>query len=182
MEALLAAQSALHWLAVFGSAAADCASANSPTNVAHTAAVKVGFITRLRENLPERFGGSVGEKGTAALATATDPQPLTGSRARSLFVLPLSRQIVNAAPKTIAAPCGAAVVFGSGRLCQCAVKVEESASTAGSVLTEVSVGLAFSSSHSIASGLRTSARAKTSSMRETGTISRPFLMLSLIST
>src|SRR5262249_38899888 len=85
MEALLAAQSALHWLAVFGSAAADCASANSPTNFAHTAAVKVGFITRLRENLPERFGGSVGEKGTAALATATDPQPLTGSRACSLF-------------------------------------------------------------------------------------------------
>src|SRR5262249_41688141 len=60
---------------------------------------------------------------------------------------------------------------------QCAVRVEESASTAGSVLTEVSVGLAFSSSHSIGSGLRTSARAKTSSMRETGTMSRPFLML-----
>src|SRR4030081_847556 len=64
---------------------------------------------------------------------------------------------------------------------QCAVSVEDSSSTAGSVLTEVSVGLALSSSHSIGSGLLTSARASTSSMRETGKMSRFFLMLSLIS-
>src|SRR6516162_4265196 len=38
------------------------------------------------------------------------------------------------------------------------------------------------SSHSIGSSLRVIARASTSSMRETGTMSRPFLMLSLIST
>src|SRR5262249_8532780 len=38
------------------------------------------------------------------------------------------------------------------------------------------------SAHSIGSGLRVIARASTSSMRETGTMSRPFLMLSLIST
>src|SRR5262249_13300264 len=65
---------------------------------------------------------------------------------------------------------------------QCAVSVEEASSTAGSVVTEVSVGLALSSSHSIGSGLRTRARASTSSMRETGMMSRFFLMLSLIST
>src|SRR5205807_3898082 len=38
------------------------------------------------------------------------------------------------------------------------------------------------SSHSIGSGLRVIARASTSSMRETGTISSPLLMLSAIST
>src|SRR5262249_40279808 len=38
------------------------------------------------------------------------------------------------------------------------------------------------SSHSIGSGLRVIARASTSSMRETGTMSRPLLMVSLIST
>src|SRR4029079_10860998 len=65
---------------------------------------------------------------------------------------------------------------------QCAVSTEESVSTAGSVVTDVSVGLAFSSSHSIGSGLRVSARASTSSIRETGRISRPFLLLLLIST
>src|SRR5262245_58908512 len=54
-------------------------------------------------------------------------------------------------------PCNAA------RRVQCAVSVEESSSTAGSVETEVSVGLAFSSSQSIGSGLLTSARASTSS-------------------
>jgi len=44
---------------------------------------------------------------------------------------------------------------------QCAVRVEESSSTGGSVVTEVSVGFAFSSSHSIGSGLRVSARVRT---------------------
>src|SRR5262249_29640689 len=71
---------------------------------------------------------------------------------------------------------------GAADVTQWAVRVEDSSSTGGSVVTEVSVGFAFSSSHSIGSGLRTRARARTSSMRETGTISRFFLMLSLIST
>src|SRR5262249_4529358 len=85
-------------------------------------------------------------------------------------------------PKTQTAAHGTAVCFNCVAPRQCAVSVEESSSTAGSVVTEVWVGLAFSSSHSIASGARVSALARTSSIRETGMISRPFLMLSLIST
>src|SRR5262249_4745064 len=111
------------------------------------------------------------------------PQPLTGSA--SLFAL-CSHIVKNkerpepakkAAP---GAPPSHQLPAGLRPRAQCAVSVEESASTAGSVVTEVSVGLAFSSSHSIGSGLRVSARASTSSMRETGTMSRPFLILSLI--
>src|SRR5260370_41839132 len=61
---------------------------------------------------------------------------------------------------------------------QCAVSVGASSSTGASSGTAAAVV----SSHSIGSGLRVIARASTSSMRETGTMSRPFLMLSLIST
>src|SRR5207245_3529527 len=64
-------------------------------------------------------------------------------------------------------------------LAQCAVSVEESASTAGSVLTEVSVGLAFSSSHSIGSGVGVSARARTSVLGGTGTESGALLVVFL---
>jgi hypothetical protein len=41
--------------------------------------VKVGFITRLRENPPERSGGGVGEKKLPRWQLQRDPQPLTGS-------------------------------------------------------------------------------------------------------
>src|SRR5215831_7476364 len=63
---------------------------------------------------------------------------------------------------------------------QCAVSVAVSSSTGASSGTAAAVVVV--SSHSIRSGLRVIARASTSSMRETGTMSRPFLMLSLIST
>src|ERR1700730_12066416 len=66
-----------------------------------------------------------------------------------------------------------------GPFVQSAVSVDESSSTAGSVVTEVSVGLAFSSSHSIGSGLRVSARASTPSLRATGKMSPPLFLLSL---
>src|SRR6516162_998301 len=114
------------------------------------------------------------------------PQPLTGSiplfAVRSYFVK--NKERTEPSKKGGARGRRRRVPIASRSLSrrQCAVSVEESASTAGSVVTEVSVGLAFSSSHSIGSGLRVSARASTSSMRETGTMSRPFLMLSLIST
>src|SRR6516162_341167 len=63
---------------------------------------------------------------------------------------------------------------------QCAVSVAASSSTGASSGTAAAVVVV--SSHSIGSSLRVIARASTSSMRETGTMSRPFLMLSLIST
>src|SRR6266700_6976381 len=187
MDALLALQSSLHCLAVFCSAIADCDNASSPTSAAHIA--KVGFITHyLRETPPDATASRPQRRReeTAALAAATCSQPLTGSAL--LFAL-CSYDVKNkertALTRKTAAPQGAAVGSIAGRLLprrQCAVSVEESASTAGSVVTEVSVGFAFSSSHSIGSGLRVSARESTSSMRETGRMSRPFLMLSLIST
>ena len=60
---------------------------------------------------------------------------------------------------------------------QCAVSVEGSSSTGTSSGTAAAVVVV--SSHSIGSGLRVIARASTSSMRETGTISSPLLMLSI---
>jgi hypothetical protein len=54
---------------------------------------------------------------------------------------------------------------------QCAVSVEASSSTVASSGTAAAVVVL--SSHSIGSGLRVIARASTSCMRETGTISRP---------
>src|SRR5262249_44353894 len=186
MAALLALQSSLHCLAVFCSAIADGVKASSPSNAADTA--KVGFITHLSGKTPPNA------YGLAATAPARrklprwqpqcGPQPLTGSVTivRSLF-LPCQEQrangVIGKRRRPGAPPSDCTPLLPRG---QCAVSVEESASTAGSVVTEVSVGLAFSSSHSIGSGLRVSARASTSSMRETGTMSRPFLMLSLIST
>jgi len=59
------------------------------------------------------------------------------------------RRAPSGAPPSISA------CFAQQDPVQCAVSVDESSSTAGSVVTEVSVGLAFSSSHSIGSGLRT---------------------------
>src|SRR6516162_7428353 len=71
MDALLALQSSLHCLAVFGSAIADWDKASSPTTAAHTA--KVGFIThisgKLRPTATAR-GRNAGAKETAALAAA----------------------------------------------------------------------------------------------------------------
>src|SRR3984893_4349448 len=63
---------------------------------------------------------------------------------------------------------------------QCAVSVEASTST-GASSTAATVVVVVSS-HSIGSDLRVIARASTSSMRETGTISSPLLMLFAIST
>jgi hypothetical protein len=66
------------------------------------------------------------------------------------------------------------------------IAIVQCASFEGSSSTGASSGTAAAvvvvSSHSIGSGLRVIARVSTSSMRETGMISRPFLMLSLIST
>src|SRR5262252_3225662 len=71
MDALLALQSSLHCLAVFGSAIADWDKASSPTTAAHTA--KVGFITHIsgkfRRTATAR-GRSAGARETAALAAA----------------------------------------------------------------------------------------------------------------
>src|SRR6516164_5399150 len=68
MDALLALQSSLHCLAVFGSAIADWDKASSPTTAAHTA--KVGFITHIsgkfRRTATAR-GRGAGAKETAAL-------------------------------------------------------------------------------------------------------------------
>ena len=62
----------------------------------------------------------------------------------------------------------------------CAVSVEASSSTGAS--SGPAAPVIVVSSHSIGSGLRVIAWASTSSMRETGTISSPLLMLSAIST
>src|SRR5215471_19818532 len=71
MDALLALQSSLHCLAVFGSAIADWDKASSPTTAAHTA--KVGFITHIsgkfRRTATAR-GRGAGAKETAALVAA----------------------------------------------------------------------------------------------------------------
>src|SRR5262249_23301134 len=69
---------------------------------------------------------------------------------------------------------------GRGAADQCAVSVAASSSSGAS--SGAAAAAVVVSSHSIGSGLRVIARASTSSMRETATISRPFLMLSLIST
>src|SRR5262249_28941392 len=145
--------------------------------------------TPLRENSAQRMrprGHSASEKETAALAAAMwSAAPDRQRDDCSLFVLTVSRtksEQRNRKRRRHGAPPSDGLQADLLPRRQWAVSVEESASTAGSVVTEVSVGLAFSSSHSIGSGLRVSARASTSSMRETGTMSRPFLMLSLIST
>src|SRR5262249_40850241 len=63
---------------------------------------------------------------------------------------------------------------------QCGVSVAASSSTGAS--SDTAGAVVVVSSHSIGSGLRVIARASTSSIRETGTMSRPLLMVSLIST
>src|SRR5215472_2589742 len=93
MDALLALQSSLHCLAVFGSAIADWDKASSPTTAAHTA--KVGFITHIsgkfRRTATAR-GRGAGAKETAALAAAmSSAAPDRQHLDCSLFVLILSR-------------------------------------------------------------------------------------------
>src|SRR5262249_32503963 len=111
--------------------------------------------TSLRENSAQRLrprGHSAGEKETAALAAAMwSAAPDRQREYCSLFVLGVKNKERTTLIRKRRRPRGAAVGLQAGLLPrrQCAVSVEESASTAGSVLTEVSVGLAFSSSHSI---------------------------------
>src|SRR5215472_7830877 len=112
MDALLALQSSLHCLAVFGSAIAVWDKASSPTTAAHTA--KVGFITHIsgkfRRTATAR-GRGAGAKETAALVAAIGPQPPTGSiplfAIRSHFVK--NKERTARAKK--AAPWGAAVAL-----------------------------------------------------------------------
>src|SRR6516164_11799644 len=79
MEALLALQSSLHWLAVFCSAIADCDKASSPTNTAHTA--KVGFITHISGKTPPTPTASrrSARRKLPRWQPQCGPQPLTGS-------------------------------------------------------------------------------------------------------
>src|SRR5262249_22332329 len=81
MEALLALQSSLHWLAVFCSAIADCDKASSPTNTAHTA--KVGFITHISGKTPPTPTASRrqrrGRRNLRRGHPQCGPQPLPGS-------------------------------------------------------------------------------------------------------
>src|SRR5262245_40899736 len=83
-------------------------------------------------------------------------------------------------PISAYAPCGATQPLGVGArhfapcpaIVQCAVSVRASSSTGASSDTAVAVVVVSSQG----SGLRVIARASTSSMRETGTISSPLLM------
>src|SRR5262249_35324843 len=135
---------------------------------------------RVNSAHPPRPGGpSAGETETAALAAAmwsaapdrqrpiVRPLFLKCQEQRAKKVGKRKRLRRRAPPDQLQAGC-------SRR--QCAVSVEESASTAGSVVTEASVGLAFSSSHSIGSGVRRGARPRTPPPPATRTTSRaPFL-------
>src|SRR5262249_16237615 len=107
MEALLALQSSLHWLAVFCSAIADCDKASSPTNTAHTA--KVGFITHISGKTPPT--PTVGEKETAALAAAMWSAAPDRQRpiVRFLFLRCQEQRANNVGQEKTAAPQGAAV-------------------------------------------------------------------------
>src|SRR5262249_38208607 len=159
MDALLALQSSLHCLAVFCSAIADWDKASSPTTAAHTA--KVGFITHIsgkfRRTATAR-GRGAGAKETAALAAAIWSAAPDRQHPIVLYSFSLCQeQRENRLEQKSGALGRRRRVPIAADRCprrQCAVSVEESASTAGSVVTEVSVGLAFSSSHSIGSGLR----------------------------
>src|SRR5438034_3509175 len=169
MAVLFAAQSLLHCLAVFGSALADCAKVSSPTNATHAAAVKVGLITHSPGNIPLDACDFEAPRGAKLprwpTAGRNEPDRQHGY-VPSLF-LPCQEQKENPRKEKGGARKRRPSLLRP-TLAQCAVSVEESASTAGSVLTEVSVGLAFSSSHSIGSGLPPSARAKNSSLAEAG--------------
>ena len=126
----------------------------------HTAAVKVGFITHLSgkvsPNTPAPTAERAGENGLPRWTVCSTRRPDRQPIPCSLFVPKMSRtnqELLE--PKKTAARCGAAVeLVGIAPVDQCAVSTEELVSTAGSVVTDVSVGLAFSSSHSIGSGLR----------------------------
>src|SRR5262249_59557705 len=111
-------------------------------------------------------GHSAGEKETAALAAAMwSAAPDRQRDYCSLFVLTTcqeQRASVIGKRRRYGAPPSDRLQAGLLPRRQWAVR--ESASTAGSVVTEVSVGLAFSSSHSIGSGLRLRARARTPSV------------------
>src|SRR5262249_60739592 len=119
--------------------------------------------TCLRENSAQRprpRGHSAGEKETAALAAAMWSAAPDRQRpiVRSLFLQCQEQRANNvgkrkrrrrrAPPDQLQAGCARR---------QSAVSVEESASTAGSVVTEASVGLAFSSPHSMCSRVRAEA-------------------------
>src|SRR5262249_47258700 len=112
------------------------------------------------------------------------PQPLTGSATivRSLF-LPCQEQRANGVigkRRRHGAPPSDRLQAGLLPRRQWAVSVEESASTAGSVVTEVSVGLAFSSSHSIGSGLRGGAAAGPPRLPRAGTRAGAFFVPCLV--
>src|SRR6516165_1637885 len=144
MEALLALQSSLHWLAVFCSAIADCDKASSPTNTAHTA--KVGFITHISGKTPPTPTASRRQRrreGNCRVGSRN----VVRSPYCSLFVPTMSRTKSEQrwARENGGAPGRRRRLQAGCSRRQCAVSVEESASTAGSVVTEVSVGLAFSS-------------------------------------
>src|SRR6516162_719912 len=87
MDALLALQSSLHCLAVFGSAIADWDKASSPTTAAHTA--KVGFITHISGKF-RRTAAAPARRKLPRWQPQYGPQPLTGSTplfaVRSYFV------------------------------------------------------------------------------------------------
>src|SRR6516164_5894977 len=76
MDALLALQSSLHCLAVFGSAIADWDKASSPTSAAHTA--KVGFITHISGKF-RRTATAPARRKLPRWQPQYGPQPLTGS-------------------------------------------------------------------------------------------------------
>src|SRR4029453_8509140 len=96
MDALFAPQSLLHCLAVFGSAIADCDQASSPTNAAHKAAATFGLITHPSGKTPRTLMGQRQRQRTAALrGCKLGAQPGPAALECSLFVLALSRQIVN---------------------------------------------------------------------------------------
>jgi hypothetical protein len=113
MDALLALQSSLHCLAVFGSAIADWDRASSPTTAAHTA--KVGFITHIsgkfRRTATAR-GRGAGAKETAALAAAIwSAAPDRQHPIVRYSFSPCQEQRENCVEQKKAAPWGAAVAF-----------------------------------------------------------------------
>src|SRR5262249_23180835 len=148
MEALLALQSSLHWLAVFCSAIADCDKASSPTNTAHTA--KVGFITHISGKTPPTPTASRRQRrreGNCRVGSRIVVRiPCPPASYCCFFVPTMTRtKSKHGGERKNGGAAGRRrrLQVGSPRR-QCAVSVEESASTAGSVVTEVSVGLAFS--------------------------------------
>src|SRR5215813_11492349 len=113
MDALLALQSSLHCLAVFGSAIADWDKASSPTTAAHTA--KVGFITHISGKF--RRTATARGRGAGAKETATLAAPIWSAapdRQHPIVRYSFSfcqEQRENSLEQKKAAPWGAAVAF-----------------------------------------------------------------------